>query len=231
MYFLYSISCSLFDYKILFVINLFSAEGGWTHGNDRINTPILNSHDVTSFTLIGNITVSLYEENNIKSYDPYSDWNFIEVDSVSEEEELEESARVEVNPSYGVGSNENEDLSEKIPDTFENEEFAPHDNVEEINKEEGEEERDTDDPFGFIRLLEKEPVQNIGLENVGESDNPFLPPGYTPLSDGAKGNNKVDRCSENQLKESPSTDAAIGVDVSHLETKSKSNIPISEKFA
>ncbi|KAI3702929.1 hypothetical protein L6452_28683 [Arctium lappa] len=107
---------------------------------------------------------------------PASELDFIEVDSVSEEEKWEESAHVEVNPSYGVGSNENEYFSEKIPDTFENEEIAHPDNVEEINKDEGEEERDTDDPFGFIPLLEKELLQNIGLENVGESDTPFYPP-------------------------------------------------------
>ncbi|KAI3769750.1 hypothetical protein L6452_00863 [Arctium lappa] len=95
--------------------------------------------------------------------------DFIEVDSVSEEENWEESAHVEVNPTDGVGSYENEDFSEKIPDTFGNEESAHHDNVEEINKYEGEEERDTDDPFGFLPLLEKEPLQKNGLENVGES--------------------------------------------------------------
>ncbi|KAI3736053.1 hypothetical protein L6452_15585 [Arctium lappa] len=139
---------------------------------------------------------------------------FIEVDSVSKEESWEKSAHVEVNTSDGVGSNENEDFSEKIPDTFENEENTHLDNVEEINKYEGEEARDKDDPFEFIPLLEKEPLQNIGLENVGESDTPFYPPGYTPLSDGVKGDNKVDRSYENKLKGSPSTDDSIGVDVS-----------------
>ncbi|KAI3714473.1 hypothetical protein L6452_21427 [Arctium lappa] len=155
---------------------------------------------------------------------------FIEEDSLSEEEEGEGSPHVEVHPSYGVGINDNEDLSEKILDSFENEEFTFHDNVEEINKDEVEEERDTNDPFEIIRLLEKQPVQNIGLEKVGESDAPFYPPGFTPLSDGANGEIKVDMCPENQLKESPLTDDSIGVDFSHQETKAKSNIPIAEKF-
>ncbi|KAI3769930.1 hypothetical protein L6452_01044 [Arctium lappa] len=89
--------------------------------------------------------------------------DFIEEDRFSEEEEGEGSAHVEVHPSYGVGINENEDLSEKIPDCFENEEFTFHDNVEEINKDEVEEERDTNDPFGIIRLLEKQPLKESPL--------------------------------------------------------------------
>ncbi|KAI3665228.1 hypothetical protein L6452_43851 [Arctium lappa] len=100
--------------------------------------------------------------------------DILEEDSVSGEEEGEGSVHVEGQSSYGIEINEDEALSEKILYTFQNEEFPNRDNVEVINKDELKEEEDKDEPFRIIQLLKEHPIQNIGLDKVGESDTLFI---------------------------------------------------------